>query len=443
MKIDINILFGKLQTFGVFTLCVVLLAETPGCTKGSTEYCPGSDDKVSVTLSFSADGVLHASSPAAEQGRHSGALHVVPSASVAPSAAGNPVRALSTPSFTDETAVRDMWVLQYDMSESGGSLRSVRHVDEVLQQGASVYVRAELEPLANTRIVVVANDPGPLAATPPVVGSSLSVLNAMTFAVASATGGGIPQDDSGVLPMRGESADIKLEAGVPATVRIPLYRLVSKIRFTLDNRCAKDYPRLTVTAVALRKVPSVSSYSRIVESTHATVRFPEALPSHFTNYVPVTEGIEAPKSEFLWYMAPNSRGRGTATKPSDKTVMTAPDGQGAYCTYISVQGFMEQQQAGERLPMSYRIYLGGNSTDDYNLWANEAYTVRMTVNSLPDHPEVNMGYDGFEVEISGPGDDHDNPVEGWDNPSYDLGPGIDVEDTDAEHDNTVEGWGNN
>ena len=104
---------------------------------------------------------------------------------------------------------------------------------------------------------------------------------------------------------------------------------------------------------------------------------------------------------------------------------------------------MEKLSGGEQLPMSYRIYLGGNSTDDYNIWANEAYTVRMTVNTLPDNPEVDLGHDGFEIEISGPGGNHDNTVEDWDNPSFDIGPGIDVEDTDGTHDNTVEGWGNN
>ena len=415
----------RIFSFGL--LCTMIL--TAGCTKGSMEYRPDSDGKVTVTLNFTAEGPLRAARGAAS-GTHAPAVISL-------------TRAVATPSSTDETAGRDMWVLQYDMASPQGELRTKELVSEIYQEGEKVYVRAELEPMASSRIVVIANDPGSISDGTPAIGSTLSELNAMNFEVASATGTGIPRDGSGVLPMRGESADMTLEAGTPATVRLPLYRLVSKVRFTLDNRCADTYPRLTVTSVALRKVPAVGSYTRIVEPTHSSVRFPAADPDNFMNYGPVTEGVNTAHGEYLWYMAPNSRGTGTATKPSDKTIMTAPDGQGSYCSYISVQGVMEKLSGGEQLPMSYRIYLGGNSTDDYNIWANEAYTVRMTVNTLPDNPEVDMGHDGFEIEISGPGGNHDNTVEDWDNPSFDIGPGIDVEDTDGTHDNTVEGWGNN
>lgn len=56
--------------------------------------------------------------------------------------------------------------------------------------------------------------------------------------------------------MRGDSGeDLKLETGQTATVRIPLYRLVSKVNFTVDNLCSEGWPRLTLTDISLRQRP--------------------------------------------------------------------------------------------------------------------------------------------------------------------------------------------
>ena len=110
------------------------------------EYRPDSDGKVTVTLNFTAEGPLRAARGAAS-GTHAPAVISL-------------TRAVATPSSTDETAVRDMWVLQYDMASPQGELRTKELVSEIYQEGEKVYVRAELEPMASSRIVVIANDPG-------------------------------------------------------------------------------------------------------------------------------------------------------------------------------------------------------------------------------------------------------------------------------------------
>lgn len=74
-------------------------------------------------------------------------------------------------------------------------------------------------------------------------GSTLADLAALTYPVNAASGSALPEEYSSTLPMRGDSGeDLKLETGQTATVRIPLYRLVSKVNFTVDNLCSEGWP---------------------------------------------------------------------------------------------------------------------------------------------------------------------------------------------------------
>lgn len=390
--------------------CGVLLS---GCVKDHDD-CPSGGAAVKgvpVTLSFSSEGPLHA----VDKGAAAGAAAAFASGTApAPVTARAATRGVLNPSAVDEWAVADLWVLQYDMSGgTAGSLAARRYVASAVQDGANVRVTADLEPMEKARIVVLANVPGAFSENDLPTGSTLAELDALTFPVNATGGNSVPDDYSSALPMRGDSGDdLKLEMGQVATVRVPLYRLVSKLNFTVDNRCAEGYPRLTLTSVSLRNVPAVGCYARVIESTHASTRYPAATGDNFKDYEALTENLGS-HCELLWYLAPNSRGTGSGTKPADKTADNAPDGEGDYCTYAYVQGMLEQSEGDHLIPMSYRVYLGGNATNDYNVWANEAYRIKMTIWELPEGPEIEVGHDGFTVELSGPDGSYDNPVEGW------------------------------
>ena len=243
-------------------------------------------------------------------------------------------------------------------------------------------------------------------------GSTLADLAALTYPVNAASGSALPEEYSSTLPMRGDSGeDLKLETGQTATVRIPLYRLVSKVNFTVDNLCSEGWPRLTLTDISLRNVPAAGSYGRVTAATHASMRYPAAASGNFKDYEVLSDGLGT-QCEMLWYLAPNSRGTGIGTTPADKTAANAPFGEGDYCTYAYVQGMMQLEEDAYLIPMSYRVYLGANSYNDYNVWANEAYRVKLTIRELPvDLAEV--GHDGFTVELTAVEGFHDNTVEGW------------------------------
>lgn len=407
--------FSDICRRAMLLIAMALLAV--GCSKASTEGPGGGNDsgdgKVPVMIAFSTDGPLHA-------------------------AVQDNVRAVANTSSTDETAVRELWVLQYDMDTPGGDLQSKQHITNIFQVGTKVYATVPLIPMVNTRIVVIANDPGMITDEAPAIGSTISELDAFSFAVTSLTGAGIPADDSEVLPMRGESGDMELEVQRQDPVEIPLYRLVSKVTFTLNNLCTEGSPSLELTSVQLCNAPVTGSYTRIIEATHSAVYYPGAATSNFRDYTPLKEGIDGIKSEFLWYTTPNARGIGTATKPADKNASTAPVGQGPYCSYIFVRGIIHRAD-GSTEDLAYRIFLGRNSTSDYNLWANEACNVSLYINSLPDDPSEDTGYNGFTVEINETDGTHDNNG-GWGPPSTGTDGGIEIEDPDGTHGGSIGGW---
>ena len=401
---------------GFATLLLGVAVSVAGCSKDTaTESFPPSDSGESsgccVTLCFSSDGPLHAGRGAsASYGSGAAVPGSVPDSVWG---AGSSTRGVVNPSIVDEWAVYDLWVLQYDMSGgAAGSLAARRYVASTVQDGSSVRITADLEPMEKARLVVLANVPGMFTESELPTGSTLADLAALTFPINSTSGSGLPEDYSPALPMRGDSGeDLKLEMGQTAVVRIPLYRLVSKVNFTVDNRCSEGYPNLTLTDISLRNVPASGSYGLVTASTHASTRYPAAASDNFKNYDGIADGLGA-QCEMLWYLAPNSRGTGIGTTPADKTAANAPFGEGDYCTYAYVQGMMQMEEDAPLIPMSYRVYLGANSYNDYNVWANEAYRVKLTIRELPVDP-AEVGHDGFTVELTAVEGFHDNTVEGW------------------------------
>lgn len=395
-------------------VCFALLAS--GCVREDVDYpCGGGSDIEGsrVTLSLASDGPLHAVGKDAT-GAHGVAAPTPGTASASVCAAdASATRGVVNPSIVDEWAVSDLWVLQYDMSGgAAGSLAARRYVASTVQDGASVRVTADLEPMEKAHIVVLANVPGMFSESELPTGSTLAALDALTYPVNAASGSALPEEYSPALPMRGDSGeDLKLEMGQTAVVRIPLYRLVSKVNFTVDNRCSEGWPRLTLTDISLRNVPASGSYGRVTAATHASTRYPAAASGNFKDYDMLSDGLGT-QCEALWYLAPNSRGTGIGTEPAEKTAVNAPFGEGDYCTYAYVQGMMQTAEDAPLIPMSYRVYLGGNAVNDYNVWANEAYRVKLTIRELPVDP-AEVGHDGFTVELAAVEGFHDNTVEGW------------------------------
>lgn len=358
-------------------------APVPGGVPGTESPLP--EGMVSVTLDLSADGRL-TSAPGSK-------------------AAG-----------PDETAVDDMWMLQFDTEASAeGSLvhRAYIPAQDISQSGSSVTASVMLRESASSVIVVVANAPESFTVSTLPAGTKLTELRARTFAVSSTTGASLPSDASARLPMFGETEQIAVSLVGSQSVSVKLTRLVSRMSLRLVNSFTSGYPLLELTSVTLHNAPTKIAYGPLTEdATYLGEVFPEAEESNFRDYAPVTTALSGVQTSYLWYVAPNRRGTGTATKAEDKNAMTAPEGQGSYCTYISIRGKLTRTEGAAAKEVTYNVYLGANNIDDYNLWANAAYSARLTITGFNDD-QLEVGYDGFGITV-GPLDGiADNTITGW------------------------------
>lgn len=330
------------------------------------------------------------------------------------SAAGS--QAATRAASPDETAVGDLWMLQFDTEASAeGSLvhRAYIPAQDIVQSGTSVTASVMLRESASSVIVVVANAPESFTVSTLPAGTKLTELRARTFAVSSTTGASLPSDASARLPMFGETEQIAVSLVGSQSVSVKLTRLVSRMSLRLVNSFTSGYPRLELTGVTLRNAPTKIAYGPLTESTaYLGDVFPEASADNFRDYDPVTTGLADSETSYLWYIGPNRRGKGTATKAEDKSALTVPDGQGSYCTYVSIRGKVTANANASARDVVYNVYLGANNIDDYNLWANAAYSARLTITGFNDD-QLEVGYDGFGITV-GPLDGiADNTITGW------------------------------
>lgn len=316
----------------------------------------------------------------------------------------------------DETAVGDLWMLQFDTEASAeGSLvhRAYIPAQEIVQSGMAVTASVMLRESASCVIVVVANAPESFTVSTLPAGTKLTELRARTFAVSSTTGASLPSDASVRLPMFGETEQIAVSLVGSQSVSVKLTRLVSRMRLSLVNSFTSGYPLLELTGVTLRNAPTKIAYGPLTEHTaYLGDVYPEASADNFRDYDPVTTGLAGSETSYVWYIAPNRRGKGTATKAEDKSALTAPEGQGSYCTYVSIRGKVFHSAASSGRDVVYNVYLGANNIDDYNLWANAAYSARLTVTGFNDD-QLEVGYDGFGITVGPLEGIADNTITGW------------------------------
>lgn len=360
----------------------------PGGVPGTESPVP--EGMVSMTLDLSADGRLTVPSPGSKADTRSAS--------------------------PDETSVGDMWMLQFDTEASTeGSLihRAYVPAQDIEQSGSTLKAPVMLRESAGCVIVVVANAPESFTAVTLPNGAKLAELRSRTFAVSTTTGTSLPSDASARLPMYGQTEQIVVSLIGSQSVSVKLMRLASRMSLTLVNNFTSGYPRLELTSVTLRNAPTKIAYGPLTETTaHLGDVFPEASADNFRDYDPVTTGLAGSETSYLWYIGPNRRGKGTAMKAEDKSALTAPDRQGSYCTYVSIRGKVTDNANASARDVVYNVYLGANNIDDYNLWANAAYSARLTITGF-NEDILEVGYDGFGITVAPMDGIADNTITGW------------------------------
>lgn len=157
-------------------------------------------------------------------------------------------------------------------------------------------------------------------------------------------------------------------AGLPTAVQMK--RAVAKIKFTWSLSLPSG-DAFTAKSLQMCRVPRVQAYME----PSATL-YPAAVADTIT----YTAVANPAAGTTVWYMPENMRGTGTGSTSFDKNAATAQSGQGAYCTYINLQGDYTFSGTSTAVSLSYKFYLGADVTSDYNVRRNNIYdlTVRIT-----------------------------------------------------------------
>lgn len=269
----------------------------------------------------------------------------------------------------DDNLITDVWVLQFD--ESGQEVQKpqfIRTVDTVdgdyrIEVGLTA-VRSQVWFLANADAVTV--NPTTLAEMQNIYRTISTESNFLQY---------------GTVPMQGVwEGTPGGSAGVPD--RVSLKRSVCRVTLDLSAQLPAGDVFL-LNNIYVRQIPIALYFAREDERV---AQYPYPNLYSFTQktvdwsrYVGITyDGSTSAVQEFSWLLPENARGFGTAAEPIKKTGDTAPAGQGQLVTYIELDGIYTR--AGKKgAAAKYRIYLGANNTDDYNLLRGHAYTVRTVI----------------------------------------------------------------
>lgn len=184
-------------------------------------------------------------------------------------------------------------------------------------------------------------------------------------------------------------------------LHVLMERAAVKINFNLRvaPELASRNEAFAISSIQLKKVPAISHPFRNTPSDQVPAEgqsFP-SLPFDTLNYTAETftgtcwpdelwmptispvsaEILNTTGKSWTWYMPENARGTGSASDQNLKTAETAPAGQGDYCSYVEIKGYYNAN--GLVNGVTYRVWLGENNDNDYNLLRNTCYNVVSTI----------------------------------------------------------------
>lgn len=176
------------------------------------------------------------------------------------------------------------------------------------------------------------------------------------------------------LPQVKITADGKIQNPDGTDVRVRLQRLAARVSFSWNYRVA-DY---TLHQIRLESVPT--DY-KVIPAPDEEGSYPSLFDPYTIFTIPESaiNAEAAGKGSYACWIPASVRGRRSAsTSPLYRTKSNAPTGS-IYANFIA------EHTADSKKKLNYRLYLGGNTTTDFNLYANTdyQYTVDFTHTSLP------------------------------------------------------------
>ena len=275
--------------------------------------------------------------------------------------------------ITEPDAVNNLWILQYDGTD-----------DDAVLVGSPTYISSYTSGVSSARLVVsadndntvvfIANTGDPSLTFSP--GSSLSELKNRKSAAVS---------DPDDMAMYASGSYVGRLSGDMTEISATLRRNYARIEFTLSNSSdASDEP-VTVRSVQLKSVPSSTSYYTSFLTPGAGVLFPASTGLTTYDY-PLIEWTDDTESDYYvdsdtrkytFLMPVNARGTSSSSTYLEKSKY-APDA----ATYMEIDATYLSE--GTDKPVVFRVYIGGNDVNDYNIMPNAVYDVRYDIKTHGD-----------------------------------------------------------
>lgn len=182
------------------------------------------------------------------------------------------------------------------------------------------------------------------------------------------------------LPMTGRMDKINITAGEQTISGMKVSRMVAKITLNIkaainSNITIKDYSiySLPLKSYYIPRPLSTESSEIDTNATHADDAANATNAAHWTD-CPKTTLNAATSTTIIIYMLENRRGVvSSITNQKDKNSTKAP----AHATYIEINGLV-----GGTVKANWKIYLGGNNSNNFNIKRNCSYVYNITLNEL-------------------------------------------------------------
>lgn len=288
-----------------------------------------------------------------------------------------PVLTLQTRGGTlDGITITNVWVVQYVTEGTpvikchyfeGNSISNT--TDYLLQVETSQFINAK------SRFYVIANTGSNFLSTD--FQGTEAELKAKTFAIGAGTGDQPAFLTSDAITYTPEGASATNDKAV---IVAPLQRAYAKISVQWQPKNIQgSMTFISVTAYNLPK--NMAVYPRAGGNLQAP--YPEVSPDNIqADATSIGSGPLTQGSTRIFYMAENLRGMGSGSSFPEKNLTGKGPGRNGSlegCTYIILSGEYIYPGATSPIKVEYKIYLGGNLMNDYNIQRGTLYNITLNV----------------------------------------------------------------
>lgn len=192
------------------------------------------------------------------------------------------------------------------------------------------------------------------------------------------SGSGESTSEETTVETQAETTEPALDAdqSISAVIVAPLQRTFAKISVQW-KQLNTDKGTVAITKVEAANLPNTPAFFSRGGSEDLSATYPSDVP---TEVKKIGDGNLAANTPRTFHMAENLRGMGTGTTFAEKNQKSkAPNGTLENCTYVLLSGTYTYAGATSPIGVQYKIYLGGNLKNDYNIQRGNLYTLTVSI----------------------------------------------------------------